>query len=158
LRLPALLLILSGCAQAPPWPEVVNERTLTLRGHDQPIVETYLSLQTGNGFVRLTAGSDTLLEAYARDWHEDGALADDMSAKIKPNAAGDRSLSPVYSDLDGDGHDDLTLSGTVEVGWEDRVVREEPCVVRFLWRPDAREFREDGHAQAGCSVYAIQYD
>lgn len=69
------------------------------------------------------------------DSHEDGALPGTMSAKLKPQRGlgpGGRRLAASYSDLDGDGRDDLTLRGVAQIGWEDRVVREEPCVLRFL--------------------------
>lgn len=105
---------------APDANAVESVRWVRLAGFDAPLLEVYDQTHNGNGSFYLFAleggALHRLVRIYAVDAHEDGALPDMMSAKIRPDSTGAGRLHASYRDLDSDAHADVVLSGDVLIG------------------------------------------
>lgn len=122
-------------------------RALLLRGFRNPIIEVFGQTHMGNGNIYLFELRDRelilLFQTRAVDFHREKFTFQDGT------------LSPKYSDLNGDGYADLVLEGIVEE-WGDEpaaVIHREPLRQVFIWDARLKQFCEDVSSRVGVAEY-----
>lgn len=132
-------------------PIIRQARWITLKGIDYPVIEVFATTHQGNGILFLLELRGmklvTLLETGAWDHGEGVCLPLDNGEPLSSYVMR-WQMSPDYTDLDGDGYFDITLTGSVEGVGPDP---EDQWVYKtvFYFDPATHQFVEDPQQRAG---------
>ncbi len=124
--------------------KVAQANILTLK--DVEYLEIYEMTSKGNGKIELYQLDgeklSLLFSARGVDWHDDGSYYENGILKA------------TYPDIDGDGHFDIVLDGTVLFTDEksDNVTAKKECKRIFFWDSSYNRFVETSHGEINQSL------
>ena len=131
------------CEEPPTEQSICSLQGLKLSGFDHSVIEVYGQTHMGHGCLYLYELQDRnlmlRLVTRAVDNHNNGEIFRDGRLRAE------------YSDLNGDGVTDISLSGDIDQFDEkgDQVVKTFPCRKAFVWNPSSEKFEEDTTRRVG---------
>lgn len=141
------------CDSEPDGQFIRQVRAITLKGFAGPVIEVYDETHCGNGSLHLyVVRGRALVHLFATRAVDDN----DSDSQVLENGI----LSTEYRDLDGDGYDDIILSGVLRgEGWPDAgsgaddkeadLSPATPCREEFRWDSARAKYVENESQRVG---------